>query len=157
MNNMPNTKLESFIFTFITAWLMVYGMTVYNMALSTSGLYNKYFFIALENMWIEFIVVFLCAFFVVPSIARKLAFKIVEPRDRPIFIILCIQVFTVLIMVTIITAFIVIFHNGLTSQFVSMYIKSFCLNFVMAMPLQIFIVGPIARKFFRIIFRRTAI
>ena len=34
-NNMPETKGESLVFTALTAWIMVYGMTLYNIVLAT--------------------------------------------------------------------------------------------------------------------------
>ena len=31
---------------------------------------------------------------------------------------------------------------------------TYCRNFIMALPLQLFLVGPLARKLFRMLFRR---
>lgn len=154
MNNMPKSNLENFIFTFITAFGMVYGMTIYNMVLNTQNFENKTFLSALHSMWIEFVIVLICALFIAPPIAKNLAFRIVSINDKPILIILSIQTFTVITMVTIITAFIVILHNGLTIQFIPIYIKSYVINFAMALPLQIFLIGPLTRKIFKLIFRR---
>ena len=57
---MPKTKLESVIFTAVTAWIMVYIMTLYNTVLAMGSFTNATFLIALKGMWIEFIIIFLC-------------------------------------------------------------------------------------------------
>ena len=42
-----------------------------------------------------------------------------------------------------------------TSNFLPDYLTTYCSNFVMALPLQLIIVGPLARLIFRTIFRRA--
>lgn len=71
---MPKTKLESIFFTGITAWMMVYVMTLYNTVLSMGSFTNHTFLI------------------------------------------------------------------------------TYCRNFVMALPVQLFLVGPLARLIFRCVF-----
>ena len=92
---MPQTKFQAVVFTAITAWIMVYIMTLYNTVLASGSFTNLTFWLALKGMWIEFIIIFLCAFFISGHIARKFAFRVVKPEDRPIFIIFAIQIFTV--------------------------------------------------------------
>lgn len=55
---MPKTKFEAIVFTAITAWMMVYVMTLYNTVLATSSFTNSTFLIVLKSMWIEFVIVF---------------------------------------------------------------------------------------------------
>lgn len=98
---MPKTKWGSVIFTAVTAWLMVYIMTLYNTVLASGIFVNETFLIALKGMWLEFVIIFLCAYFISSRIAKQLAFRIVKPDDRPILIILTIQVFTVLSQVAL--------------------------------------------------------
>lgn len=146
---MPKTKGQSLIFTAITAWIMVYIMTLYNTVLATGNFTNITFLNVLKTMWPEFVIIFLCAFFISSHIAKYLAFKIVKPGDRPIFIILAIQVFTVVIQVALASILGVYHGYGFTSQFIPHYLLIYCRNFIMAMPVQLFIAGPIARKIFR--------
>lgn len=61
---MPRTRGESIFFTAITAWMMVYVMTVYNTVLATGSFTNTTFLIALKGMWIEYIIIGLLAYFV---------------------------------------------------------------------------------------------
>ena len=93
---MPKTRGESIFFTSITAWMMVYVMTLYNTVLATGTFTNLTFFIALKNMWIEYIIIGLLAYFVSSHLAKMCAFRVVQPGDRPIFIIFAIQTFTVI-------------------------------------------------------------
>ena len=151
---MPKTKLESFVFTAVTAWTMVYIMTLYNKVLDYGTFENGTFLIALKAMWVEYIISFLCAFFISSRVSKYFAFRIMQPGDRPIFIIFAIQVFTVVSQVALMSIMGVVERYGVTSQFIPNYIATYCLNFMLALPAQLFISGPIARMIFRKIFRR---
>jgi len=48
-----------------------------------------------------------------------------------------------------------VYHGyGFTAQFIPDYLVTYCKNFIMALPVQLFIVGPTARFIFRNIFAR---
>ena len=153
---MPKTKFQNFIFTLMTAILMAYCMIVYSIAInSPEGLVNQTFLIALREFPIEGIIVFLLAFFVASPIAKKLAFRIVDPKeDNKMFIILSIQTFTVLTMVGLMSVYALFAQHLINSNVVCNYIVVYCKNFIMAYPLQIFFVGPLVRNIFRIIFKK---
>lgn len=153
---MPKTKFQNFIFTLMTAILMTYCMIVYSVAInSPEGLINQTVLIALKEFPIEGIIVFLLAFFVASPIAKKLAFRIVNPKeDNKMFIILSIQTFTVLTMVGLMSIYALFVQHLINSNVVCNYIVLYCKNFIMAYPLQIFFVGPLVRNIFRIIFRK---
>ena len=149
---MPKTRGESIFFIAITAWMMVYCMTLYNTVLATGSFTNQSFLIALKGMWVEYIIIFLLAYFVSSHIAKFFAFRVVQLGDRPIFIIFSIQIFTVVAQVAF-ASIIGLYHGyGFTANFIPDYIMTYCRNFVMALPLQLFIVGPLARLIFRSIF-----
>ena len=152
---MPETKTESVIFTAVTAWIMVYVMTLYNTVLASGSFTNATFLVALRGMWLEFVIIFLCAFFISGPIAKRLAFRVVRPTDRPIAIIFAIQTFTVICQVALASILGVWHGYGFTSQFVPNYLVTYCRNFVMALPLQLIVAGPIARALFRLVFRRN--
>lgn len=151
---MPKTKFESVVFTAITAWTMVYIMTLYNKVLDYGSFTNETFWIALKAMWGEYILSFLCAFFISSRVSKFFAFRIVQPGDRPILIIFAIQTFTVVSQVALMSILGVFERFGVTDQFIPNYIYNYCLNFLMALPAQLLISGPIARALFRSIFRR---
>ena len=149
---MPKTKFQSVVFTAITAWIMVYIMTLYNTVLAMGKFTNATFLTALKGMWVEFVIIALCAFFISSPIAKKLAFRVVRPTDRPIAIIFAIQVFTVICQVAL-ASILGLYHGyGFTAQFIPNYLTTYCRNFVMALPVQLIIAGPIARGLFRVIF-----
>lgn len=151
---MPETKFESVIFTAVTAWIMVYIMTLYNTVLATGTFVNETFLIALKGMWLEFVIIFLCAYFISSPVAKYFAFCVVKPGDRSIAIILAIQTFTVVSQVALASIMGVWHGYGFTSRFIPNYLATYCRNFIMALPVQLFIAGPIARKLFRLVFRR---
>ena len=76
---MPKTKFEAIVFTAITAWMIVYVMTLYNTVLATSSFTNSTFLIVLKSMWIEFVIVFYVL--ISSKVAKYFAFKIVQPTD----------------------------------------------------------------------------
>jgi hypothetical protein len=151
---MPKTRLQTIFFTAITAWMMVYLMTLYNTVCATNNFTNHTFLIALKEMWIEFIFILLFAYFVSGHIAKYFAFRIVKPGDRPVFIILAIQIFTVVFQVAFASIIGVLHGFGFSSNFIPDYLVTYCKNFIMALPLQLFIVGPLARLIFRSVFLR---
>lgn len=151
---MPKTKFQSVIFTAVTAWIMVYIMTLYNTVLAMGSFTNATFLIAFTGMWIEYIIIFLCAFFISSHVAKYFAFRVVKPGDRPIAIIFAIQVFTVVSQVALASILGVYHGYGFTSQFIPNYLVTYCKNFIMALPVQLFIVGPVARWIFRSVFEQ---
>lgn len=151
---MPKTRLESVIFTAITAWIMVYAMTLYNTVLAMGEFTNSTFLTALKGMWVEYAVIFLCAYFISGHVAKHFAFRIVQPGDRPIAIIFAVQIFTVVSQAALASVLGVYHGCGFTSQFVPDYLTAYCKNFMMALPVQLFLAGPAARFLFRFLFRK---
>ena len=96
---MPKTKFQEFIFTFITSGCMIFIMGVYNVAIHTGELQAATFKHALHSFPLEWFIGLLCAFFIATKTSKYFAFRVAKPTDRPIFIILCIQIFTVCTMV----------------------------------------------------------
>ncbi len=151
---MPKTKAQSLVFTAMMVFCMVFCMTVYNVALNFGVLSYQVFGLAIREMWVEYVVVFLLIFFIITKTAQKLAFRIVTPGvDKPIFLILAIQCFTVCLIVPVITLFATILHGGLTPDWFPRWIQLFFLCFPVALCLQVFFVGPLVRFLFRCIFR----
>lgn len=153
---MPQTKPQSVFFTAVTAWIMVYVMTLYNTVLATGRFTNLSFLTALRSMWVEYVIIFLCAYFISSPIAKRLAFRVVKPGDRPMAIILTIQVFTVICQVALASVLGVYHGHGFTVNFIPNYLAVYCQNFVMALPVQLIVAGPLARFIFRKVFLRPS-
>ena len=113
---------------------------------------NETLLIALKGMWAEYLIIFLCAFFLFSRVAKYLAFRVVKPGDRPIAIILTIQVFTVVCQVAL-ASVVGLYHGyGFDGNWLPNYLMTYCRNFVMALPVQLLLAGPIARWLFRRVF-----
>ena len=95
---MPKTKLQNVIFTLIMAFVMVYAMVCYNISIDKGGMSNQIFLLAFYEMPIMWPVAFILEFFVVEKLSKFLAFRIVSPTDKPIFIILAISSMIVCLM-----------------------------------------------------------
>lgn len=150
---MPKTKFEEIIFTLIMVFPMVYIMTVYNIAIATGGLQYETFVQAILAMWPIYLIAFIAEKLIVGKLAKKLAFRIVSPTDKPIFIILAISSFTVCIMAPLMSLAATILHNGLTIEVPILWLTALIKNFPMALFLQIFYVGPLVRLVYRTIFK----
>ena len=149
---MPKTKFQSIIFTLMMVFCMVFCMTCYTISMNMGGLRPQVFALAIQEMWLEYAVVFCLIFFVITKLAQKLAFRIVIPgSDNPMFLILAIQSFTVCLIVPTITLFATFVHNGVSNWFCN-WIQLAALCFPVALCLQIFFVGPLVRFVFRKIF-----
>ena len=127
---MPKTKFQTLIFTAITAWIMVYIMTLYNIVLATHQFTNATFLISLKGMWLEYIIIFLCAYFISGHVAKYFAFRVVQPGDRPIAIIFAIQIFTVVAQVALASILGVYHGYGFTKDFLPNYLVTYCKNFI---------------------------
>ena len=149
---MPKTKFEDVIFTAIMATVMVYGMIVYNVALNTGGIVNGFTFLAATHELVFMApIAFVLEFFVVSKLAGKLAFTVMKPTDRPQFItyavsicICCIMCPTMSLIAT------VLFKEPSFGE----WIRTWAMNFPMAICYQMFYCGPLVRFIFRIIFEK---
>ena len=151
---MPKTKFQSVVFTAMMVFCMVFCMTTYTIALKFGELSYQVFALAIKEMWVEYVIVFLLIFFAITKLAQKLAFRIVTPEiDNPIFIILAIQCFTVCLIVPSITLFATFYHNGFTSGWFPQWIQLAACCFPAALCLQVFLIGPLVRLLFRTIFQ----
>lgn len=95
---MPKTKLQNIIFTLIMAFVMVYAMVCYNIALDKGGMTNEIFLLAFHEIPIMWPIACILEYFVVEKLSRKLAFRMVSPEDKPIFITLAISSMIVCLM-----------------------------------------------------------
>lgn len=150
---MPKTKLENATFTLITSAMMIFIMSVYNVALHTGRLAHETFGIALYSFPLDWFLGFMFALFIAGRLAKWLTFRLSISRDKPFLIILCIQTFTVCIMVPLMSMLGAIETIGFTRNLPQIWLQAIAFNFVMAYPLQILVVGPICRWIFRLLFR----
>lgn len=154
---MPRTVSQRIVFTLMMVFVMVFAMTVYTVAISQGGLTGQTFRIAIQEMWVEYVIVFCLIFFVITKLAMKLAARMVDPRENGRGLVtVSIQSCTVMCIVPIITLIATFLHNGFTSQWFVQWITTWVQCFPMAFFLQIFYAGPLVRFVFRHIFPEKA-
>ena len=149
---MPKNKFQDVVFTAIMATVMVYGMIVYNVALNMKAVTGETFLAALHEMPIMVPIAFILEFFVVGKLAKKLAFTVVTPEDRPQFITYAISICICCIMCPIMSLIATLLFKD-TKTF-GMFVQTWGMNFPMAILYQMFYYGPLVRLIFRLIFRK---
>lgn len=138
---MPTNKKEGIIFTTLMCFLMVLGMSAYNLLIHQSFSVSA----LLIGLVPGFVVAFILDVFVVGVYAKKLAFKLPINREKKWQAILAISSLMVLGMVTCMSLFGVIMEMGLTDQLFSNYLMAWKMNVIAALPLQLLFVGPFSR------------
>ncbi len=149
---MPKTKFENVIFTAIMATIMVYGMIVYNVALATKTVEGATFLAAFHELPIMAPIAFVLELFVVGKMARYLAFKVMKPTDRKEFITYAMSICICCIMCPVMSLIATFLFK---EPSFGTWIKTWALNFPMAICYQMFYCGPLVRLIFRCIFRRN--
>lgn len=143
--------LQNLIFTAAMAFVMVYAMICYNIAIDKGGMSNEIFLIAFHEIPIMWPIAIILEMFVFEKLAIKLAFRFVNPeKDNPFFItlgiscmIVCLMCPTMSLIATLLFA-----HPG--SQVIAVWLQKLALNFPMALCWQVFFAGPGVRNFFRL-------
>ena len=138
---MPTNKKEGIIFTVIMCSLMVIGMSTYNLFLHCN--------LNLSELLIGFIPGFIVAFildvFIVGVVAKKIAFKLPINQNSKIQLIIAISTLMIIGMVTFMSMFGLIMNGQMSSLTIATYLGAWGTNFIMALPLQLIIVGPFSR------------
>ena len=149
---MPKTKFQNVVFTLMMSFLMVYAMICYNISMNIGGMTNQVFLMAFHEMIIMWPAAFILEFFLVDHLAHKLAFCMVTPQDRPIVITLAISIMIIAIMCPIMSLVATFLFK---EPSFGMWVKTWAMNFPMAICYQMFYCGPLVRLIFRTIFGRS--
>ncbi|MGI6205297.1 MAG: DUF2798 domain-containing protein [Anaerovoracaceae bacterium] len=151
---MPKTKFQRIIFTLMMVFFMVYSMTVYTISLSSGQLTGEVFIAAFKEMWTEYLIVFALIFFLITNMSIKLAGKVADSETNRFKYMIAIQSFTVLLIVPLITFCVSLLKDGISANLLTQWITTAAICYPAAYFLQIFIVGPLVRFLFRMMFRR---
>lgn len=139
---MPTNKKEGIIFTTLMCFLMVLGMSVYNLLIHGS----LSFINLITGLIPGFVVAFLLDTLVVGVVAKKIAFNLnFINKENKLHLILSISCLMVLGMVTFMSVFGILIEGGIPNDFVNTYLHTWVLNIIMALPLQLLLVGPFSR------------
>ena len=138
---MPRNKKEEIIFGVTMCFLMVYGMSTYNLALVGKLSFAKFAIGLIPG----FIVAFFFDTVIVGPVAKKLAFKLPIDRDNKLQTILAISLLMITGMVTFMSVFGLLMRPELPENIIHAYFTAWGMNFIAALPLQLLLVGPISR------------
>lgn len=140
---MTTNKKEGLIFTTLMCFLMVFGMSFYNLILHHSFSTSSLLFGIIPG----FIVAFILDVFIVGVIAKKIAFNVsfINKRNQ-ISLIIVISCLMVIGMVTFMSVFGLVIESGINSFSLTTYWHTWRMNFIVALPYQLIIVGPISRS-----------
>ena len=147
---MPKTKFQEVIFTIMMVFVMVYAMICYNIALNVGGMNSTVFLSAFHEFVIMAPVAFILDFFFVGHIAKKTAFRIVNPeKENPFHLVIAISVVSVAWMCPLMSLVATILFKDAGSQFIAVWLQTIALNFPMAFFWQMLYAGPFVRFLFR--------
>ena len=156
---MPTNKRESLLFTFIMCFCMVLWMSIYNVALQHGAINGE----VISAAWLGFppayIFAMLCDWFVASPLAKGFAFKYLvtpgknSPRAMTLAVSSCMVVPMVIIM-SLYGSFEGLAHmeGGIVANLnmiPMMWLTTIPKNFIMALPWNLLIAGPVARFVFR--------
>lgn len=148
---MPITKKESLQFGLMMCFGMVLVMTMYNFYLN--GMIGKMtFYEGMTDFFIAFIIALILDLFLVGPNAKKLALKLTANTKNKLYTVLTISTFMVIGMALFMSVFglvTTILHSEYNSNFImGDYLSVFGKNLIMALPLQILVMGPLVRFIF---------
>ena len=159
---MPTNKRESLIFTFIMCFCMVLWMSVYNVSLQHGHFGTD----VIADAWLGFpaayVFAMLADWFVAGPLAKGFAFSrlvtpgVSSPRKVTLAVSCCMVVPMVVIM-SLFGAFEGALHAGDLSIVPMAWLTNIPLNFVMALPCNLLVAGPISRRVFRLGFPRGTV
>lgn len=135
----------------IMVLIFVYVMTFYNAGLENGVTFTTVGY-ALKNMWVEVIGAFIAQRYIASKIVKKLIVKIFDEDDKTVFKILATEGFTVSLMASMMTFYVLFYNLGFSSKFLGHWLSKLVLNFPFALCAQVFYVGPFVRWIFRSLF-----
>lgn len=150
---MPQNKRESLIYTFIMCFMMVFWMSIYNVSLHMGGVSME----SIKQGWLGFPIAYIfamcCDWFFVSKIAKGFAFRFLVKPDssglRKVISISCCMVVPMVIIMSLYGAVEVSVEMGNFSNLLIIWLTNIPKNFVMALPYQLIVAGPLARFVFR--------
>ena len=154
---MPKNKRESLIYTVMMCFTMVIWMSMYNVSLNW-GVFDME---TLKEGWLGFPVAYLfamfCDWFVVSGPAKGFAFRfLVKPgissQIKMVIAVSCCIAVPMVIIMSFYGAMEMCVRTGEWSALLLTWLTNIPKNFIMAIPFQLLIAGPLVRKLFRTAF-----
>lgn len=146
---MPKTKSQSFIFTLVMAFIMVYAMICYNISLNVGGFTNQVFMMAFHEMVIMWPIAIILEYFIIERLATKMALHFVNPKTHsPIFFRMTLCTMIVCLMCPIMSFIAACLFKNAGVDIIAVWLQTAVLNFPMALGWQLFFGGALVRWIF---------
>lgn len=129
------------------AFVMVYAMICYNIALHRGGMSNSVFVLAFHKLWIMWPIAIILELFFVEKGTVQLAMKKFHPEQTSpqLFqMAICTMIVCIMCPMMSFVATLLFQESGL--QFFSVWLQTTVFNFPMALAWQLFFGGAIVRK-----------
>jgi len=156
---MPKNFKEELLFTAVMAGLMVLVMAGYNIALA-DGFSNHFIREVLTGYPLALVVAAICDLGIIGPGVKYIFFHFIindYMKKKQIRIALTISVMMVAGMVTLMSLFGIIVTQNFGGNFFLTYLHTWIFNLFMALPLQLIVVGPIARAILGAVQKKTAL
>lgn len=143
---------KDIIYTVMVVLLMAFCMTTYNMAMHAGTLNAEVMINALTMYPINICIAFCCSFFIAKPISQLIVFKGFKCKKGwtiNIAMTLCM----VTIMVSLMCAFCTLINAGTENLGIN-YLNGWWQSFVVALPLEFLIVGPLVNFLHGLMFNR---
>ncbi|RGY82643.1 DUF2798 domain-containing protein [Dorea sp. AM58-8] len=153
---MPMHKRESLIYTIMMCFTMVLWMSIYNVTLHM-GILNVE---TIKEAWLGFPIAYvfamLCDWFVVSGPAKGFAFRFLVNPDsstmKKVIAVSCCMVVPMVIIMSFYGGVEACVRSGEWSALPIIWLTNIPKNFIMALPFQLIVAGPLVRKVFRTAF-----
>ena len=151
---MPRNFKEALLFTCMMCAMMVFGMSIWNLHVAGAFAWRHAFL----GFFPGFVVAFILDMLIIGPLAKKVAFSLI-PRDlKSKYVkIFAVSGCMVLGMVTCMSLYGIIFNSGLEGVSLAACGQAWLTNFVVALPYNFVVVGPIARYFLGEIQKQTVL
>ena len=144
---------ESLFYTVLMCFCIVLWMSMYNVTLHMGGFSLE----VLKEGWLGFPIAYVfamcCDWFLVSGLAKKFAFTyLVKPEDSVLKKVICVSCSMVVPMVLIMSMYGAVegcVRSGAWSQLLMIWLTNIPKNFIMALPFQLIVAGPLVRFIFR--------
>ena len=137
----------------MSRFLMVLWMSIYNITLHHGKLSMEVISAAWLGLPIAYIAAILCDWFLVSGIAKRFAFRfLVKPESsalKKVISVSCCMVVPMVILMSFYGALEGCIKSGSFSSLLIIWLTNIPKNFIMALPFQLIIAGPVVRKVFR--------
>ncbi|MBC2607474.1 DUF2798 domain-containing protein [Pelagicoccus albus] len=143
---MGSTPFQRTVFTVVICFFMVLGMTAYNILLA-EGYSEEFPSILFKEFWLGFAIALTIDLLLVSKVAKPLAFRMISKyqiQRLPAKVII-ISTSMVVGMVICMSLYGSVLAVGFTPAITSVYFRIVLLNFVVAWPLNLILVNPLAR------------